>query len=1208
MADRATLNSQARVAGERANPFLGLESYKEADAEWFFGRTNERRIVIGQLRTSRLTVLYAESGVGKSSLLRAGVSARLREVALARIEDTGAPLFAPVVFNQWKDDPVKDLIAAIEHERDFYSQAAKAAGSPREPSLDRPSDKHGPGPSQPPGSRPEATDGLAATIKHAAATLDATFLIILDQFEEHFNYQSHPELLADELATCINRHDVRANFLIAIREDAYGRMGDLFRGRIANVYGNYLHLEFLTEQAAREAIDGPVGVYNDKQGGERVKIDPELTRAVLGAVRRVNNLVLGSGQQNLGGERSTSDEIETPFLQLVMARVWQRERIEPRPGKRSTTLRKSTLDELGGAEEIVRNHLIGALEGLSPAELEAAVDIFSLLVTPSGAKIAHTEGDLAKITGHSGEVVKVVVERLAAERIVRAQDPAPGSKDTRWELFHDKLARPVLDWRNQRENTRENIRLEGERRRAQAEADRQRRQARRFRVLAVAAGLLAIACLVVLGFAVAGKRAADKAKSLAQREAATSTWIALYSSAQLAVNSPPDVPLSLALAAYRFRPQAPAASSMTATLESFRNTRALAVLHGTPDTVNAVAFAPSARVVASAGGDGTIRLWDVRTRRQIGEPLRGNPHTGVVGVAFSPDGGTLASAGGFDPTVRLWDARTHHQIGHIPADESGGYVFSTVFSPDGRILASAGVKEKIALWNVRTRTRIGAPFRCPGCEKITSVAFTPNGALLASGGYDHTVRMWAVKTHRQVARMTGRMGTVYAVAFSPDGRTLASAGTDGTIHLWSVATHAPEGQPLRVSSRPVTGLTFSRDDELAASDVDGTVTRWNIHTHREVGLPLSADVGTVLGVSFSHDGRLLASADTNGTILLWNTRALSGLGAALSGHRSDVNSVAASPDGHTIASGSAGGTIRLWDVRTHRGLGVLSRRHARAVRGLVFSPDGQALASGGDDGAITLWNLRRRTYVVLAHDHKAINALAFSPGGQTLAWADNSTITLWHMPTHQVAGHLAGRQGVIHSLAFSPDGSRLGSAGGSGTLRLWDPQTQGGVGQYRLSDAPLRSVAFSPDGRVLAAGGDDKRIHLWSLRTRSQLGTLYAAPGGVLSVAFSPDGRVLASGGSDDTVRVWDVQARIELGPPLAKHQSVVNSVAFTPDGRTLASGSSDSTVRVWQGIFWHNLPDLEQEVCGIIGTGLSRAEWSRYEPGIPYRESCSTR
>ena len=99
------------VALERS-PFQGLGFYTEADARWFFGRVTERRVILAHLRTAGLTLLYAESGVGKSSLLRAGVSARLHELA-ERGGSARSPRYIPIVFSAWKDDPVEDLIAAI---------------------------------------------------------------------------------------------------------------------------------------------------------------------------------------------------------------------------------------------------------------------------------------------------------------------------------------------------------------------------------------------------------------------------------------------------------------------------------------------------------------------------------------------------------------------------------------------------------------------------------------------------------------------------------------------------------------------------------------------------------------------------------------------------------------------------------------------------------------------------------------------------------------------------------------------------------------------------------------------------------------------------------------------------------------------------------------------------------------------------------------
>ena len=212
-------------------PYVGLDYFGEEDAGLFFGREAERKRIIGNLRASRLTLLYAESGVGKSSLLRAGVSARLRQLAARRAAEPGSARFVPVVFSAWRGDSTADLIAALERAaRPLINEDAELA-------LRR--------------------DALEAAIEDVVAAADATPLVILDQFEEHFLYAADDDAFDDELAHCINRADLRAHFLISVREDAYSLIGPRFKARIPNVYGNYLHLDFLDEQAGRDAILEP---------------------------------------------------------------------------------------------------------------------------------------------------------------------------------------------------------------------------------------------------------------------------------------------------------------------------------------------------------------------------------------------------------------------------------------------------------------------------------------------------------------------------------------------------------------------------------------------------------------------------------------------------------------------------------------------------------------------------------------------------------------------------------------------------------------------------------------------------------------------------------------------------------------------------------------------------------------------------------------
>ena len=1194
MGENATGTTKPRHADENTRPYRGLEYYTEDDARWFFGRTNERKVIIAHLRTSRLTLLYAASGVGKSSLLRAGVAASLREAARESVAQGESPEFVPVVFKEWKDDPLRKLIAAIEHEAGIWEAELAKARRPAKLATESESGERLP-------------NDLASVINRRADRLNTTFLIVLDQFEELFGYPSHQDALADALAGAINSLDVRGNFLIALREDVYGRIGELFERRIPSVYRNYLHLDYLTLESGREAIEKPVERYNEPFPlDEQVTVEPDLTEAVLDAV--------GAGKLALGGEAgngagagaepdiTNASAIEAPFLQLVMERVWDWEMEHD-----SNVLRAGTLEtELGGAAEIVRNHLNRALRNISPEDLGTATDIFSDLVAPSGTKIALTATDLSnRHEQHSEGTVAEVLKKLDEQRIVRDAEAAPNG-DRRYEIYHDRLAKPILEWvKNRRE-----VRLSKEKRQAEEEADRQKKLAWRFKVAASVAGVALVVCAGILAFAIVQWQNAKEQRKQALNQTTNARALALGSNAQLALASRPDVATVFALAAYRFRPRM-AAGSMIAALEGFRRTGSIGILHGHTDTVNTVAFSPDGETLASGSGDRTIRLWSTTTRRQIGRPFAKVP-SGLTAVVFSPNGRLLASAGGFDPSVRLWDVRSHTQMGEpIAADATGKpryrYAYSVAFSPDGRRIVTAGHNHTIAMWDVATRREVGPPFVCrPPCEPVTSVAFANDGRRIVSAGYDGDVRIWDAATHRQLARIPGGVGTIYAIAVNRNSSQLAYAGTDGTIRVLNLTGASLPSPPLAGHRAAITGLAFNGNDELASASADATVRLWNTRTRRPTGQPLTGHGGTVLGVTFSPDGRTLASAGTDGTIRLWGARRQDRFGEPLPGRGGAAYAVAVGRDGSGVASAGSDGKVRLWLLPTRTRLGRPLKGPGGPIRSIAFSPDGAVLAAGSRSGGVRMWNVPSGTTVAtLARGRVPVLSVNFSPDGHVLVAADKrGDVTFWDVQSRHVTRHFSTGQATLHSAIFSPDGRTLATAGGT-TIMLWNPASGQRTGLLLGSSAPINALAFSPDGRTLLSGGDDKTLRLWNVRTGTQIGTLTGSTGQILGVAFSPDGHTLASGGSDNALRLWDVGTQSELGPPLTDHEDSVFGVAFTPDGRTLVSAGGDATVRVWSGVFWRSLPDLKSQVCALIGTGFNRSEWSRYAHGIPFQPTC---
>ncbi len=457
------------------SPFPGLTHYTSEYAEFFFGRDAERMRIVGNLQAARLTLLYAQSGVGKSSLLSAGVAPRLRELAGLNLEDEGRAGYVPVVMREWLGDPTERLIAAVgEAFEPFVDDAA----------LDLP-----------------PTD-LEAAIEAATLAADSTLLVILDQFEEYFNYHADGgagESFADQLAACINRPDLRANFLISIREDAYSRIGDLLKSRVPNVYSNYLHLEYLDRDALQDSITKSIAEFDRLYAAdEPVKADPGLVGTVLDQVAEGTKT-----QETRAGE---STPIDAAFVQLVMKRLWKEEAAEG-----SRRLRLETLDRLGGASEIIRMHLDEALATLSEDDQDTAATAFRYLVTPDLAKIALGTKALSDWTGIPEERFEVVLSALAAQdlKILRPVLDAR-SEGRRYEIFHDGLAEPILSWRTRHDDA--------ELREAQQQAaDAAHREARERRLRWLAIGALGLVlALVVGGFVVYEQRKTDQARARAR--------------------------------------------------------------------------------------------------------------------------------------------------------------------------------------------------------------------------------------------------------------------------------------------------------------------------------------------------------------------------------------------------------------------------------------------------------------------------------------------------------------------------------------------------------------------------------------------------------------------------------------------------------------------------------------------------------------------
>jgi WD40 repeat protein len=604
---------------------------------------------------------------------------------------------------------------------------------------------------------------------------------------------------------------------------------------------------------------------------------------------------------------------------------------------------------------------------------------------------------------------------------------------------------------------------------------------------------------------------------------------------------------------------------------------------GHTQSVWSLDFSPDGSLLATAGYDGHLLLWDMKERRlvrDVPDPAvnlakRHNVLAPLPAVRFRPDGTSLAYAT-WEPGFGCLDlGGADREPTWVEFPAPARYL---AFDRTGGLLAVSRGDGQVGLYDAGTRTlrreihtRMVGNFYFP-------VALSPDGGLVATVEADNAVQLHTVGDPEKEAVTLGRhRDTIRSLCFSPTGRLLASGSADRTVKLWHVGG-SDEPITLLGHSARVAGVAFSPDGSLLASASDDeTVRLWETQTGQAV-MVLHPGIGALLSVAFSPDGSRLAIGGAGHPgggcpVSLYQLTSRKEQ-RRLAGHSYTVHAVAFHPTWPLLASGSADKSVIRWDLSTGRPAPRWEEKRNNPILCIAFAPAGDLLAVGvgtystnsGRDYTIALRETATGTIRrPLEGPSSEVRALAFDASGKLLAaGTSDGTGFVWDVASAGTTQQWKGPTS-LEAVAFLRGGTHLltGRSGGQVVIReLKGPE--GETAREAEVSGGLNCLAVAPGERALAVGGNDGAIRILTLPGLETTATLEKAhEGRIKAVAFSPDGRLLASGGlTDRRVILWDARTYQRLGTLPQTGQA--ESLAFDPAGRHLAICGAETLVTVW--------------------------------------------
>ena len=414
-------------------------------------------------------------------------------------------------------------------------------------------------------------------------------------------------------------------------------------------------------------------------------------------------------------------------------------------------------------------------------------------------------------------------------------------------------------------------------------------------------------------------------------------------------------------------------------------------LIGHTDYINSAKFSPDGKYIVTASDDGTVRIWDAKTGQQVREHLIHNTKVGTF-ATFSADGEYLMTTD--DKTIQILDLK-----GKQPKEIENDVIS---FSPDGRYFMKAINDETAKIIDAKTYKTVGYTLM-KNINKYRTTILSPDGKYIMQRNYDKILVSRTDMLNKQ-------SGTFKSATLTNDGRYLI-AYRDSTVYISDIKSLKLSRYSVKIlQSTKLVGALVSPDGRyiVAAIQRDSashySVRIWDVKTGLQIGAPLT-HTRYIVSANFSPDGKYIVTASGDTTARIWDVKTGLQIGAPLIGHTNVVNSANFSPDGKYIVTASDDGTVRIWDAKTQQEYRRMETSYDVSFLYASFSPDGKYIVSATSDVTVIIWDAKTGLQIVELSATASFLykcQVAFVPDGNMIILASqNGFVSLWDFPPLQ---------------------------------------------------------------------------------------------------------------------------------------------------------------------------------------------------------------